>query len=393
MVDLKSLKAHGVTVIIPEVATKYDPVVTKKTVSYVQKKTKPKNFVCKECGSGFSSAKDLTRHNVVHTGEKPYACPHCDQRFSAPSSKSLHIKSIHDKIEEYPCPDCEKIFNQKSNMIKHYKTLHLNQVTNKCQQCNRQFNQLSALRRHIKIVHDKVTPHKCNDCDKKFSLAESLKKHREAIHIKSKDHTCKYCDYAATRADMLRVHVRKVHTKDWSYNCRVCAEKGSIWGCILPKEMKRHLQSRHADCFDAEWSLFEKSESRIQFSPSKKSSKIFDGIALSLIKKITEPLELSDQLQDEVRSRACEAPPGVVSINIDDESLVTSSERSEFVIHELPAGWVTTVADDGDSRPLILTTTEWEVETTGDQDGVGQEVVQVDHDAAGKLFIDYHQKQ
>ena len=71
------------------------------------------------------------------------------------------------------------------------------------------------------------------------------KKHMEAIHLKSRFYPCTYCDYAASRADMLKIHIRKIHTKEWSYKCGVCEGKGTPWGCILPKELRRHMQTRH----------------------------------------------------------------------------------------------------------------------------------------------------
>merc|ERR1719295_1863143 len=106
-----------------------------------EKLWKPKNYVCGECGIAFISGKDLNRHKVVHTGEKPYSCPYCSQKFTAPSSRATHIRSIHEKTQEYVCPQCDK-----------------------------DFNQTSALRRHIKIVHKKELPHMCH-CGKKFALA------------------------------------------------------------------------------------------------------------------------------------------------------------------------------------------------------------------------------
>ena len=188
---------------------------------------RPKNYVCSECGMGFVSSKDLNRHRVVHTGEKPFECPYCDQKFTAPSSRATHIRTIHERSQAYACPQCEKTFNQKSNMIKHYKTIHLETVVIVCQECGREFNQASALRRHVKIVHKKELPHVCQ-CGKRFALAESLKKHMEAIHLKSRAYPCSYCDYAASRADMLKIHVRKIHTKEWSYKCNICEEKGNL---------------------------------------------------------------------------------------------------------------------------------------------------------------------
>merc|ERR1719312_86837 len=227
-----------------EVLQEEKSVDSKKRKKDKAKLFRPKNYVCSECGMGFVSSKDLNRHRVVHTGEKPFECPYCDQKFTAPSSRATHIRTIHERSQAYACPQCEKTFNQKSNMIKHYKTIHLETVVIVCQECGREFNQASALRRHVKIVHKKELPHVCQ-CGKRFALAESLKKHMEAIHLKSRAYPCSYCDYAASRADMLKIHVRKIHTKEWSYKCNICEEKGVEWGCILPKELRRHMQTRH----------------------------------------------------------------------------------------------------------------------------------------------------
>ena len=274
------------------------------------------------------------------SGEKPYSCPYCSQKFTAPSSRATHIRSIHEKTQEYLCPQCDKSFNQKSNMIKHYKTIHLENVLIVCQECGREFNQASALRRHIKIVHKKETPHICQ-CGKRFALAESLKKHMEAIHLKSRAHPCTYCDYAASRADMLKIHIRKIHTKEWSYKCDICESKGTPWGCILPKELRRHLQTRHPEEYTQEQAVTETEKSinldkrrttRIQRQDSlsntfgdssgaggssKEESKSDDSSnvdekAMSLLNEIKHPLEFSVQLEAEVRAKACRAPPSVL---------------------------------------------------------------------------------
>ena len=63
------------------------------------KLSRPKNYPCAGCNAAFVSTKDLARHSVVHTGEKPYSCPYCDQKFTAPSSRATHIRSIHEKSQ------------------------------------------------------------------------------------------------------------------------------------------------------------------------------------------------------------------------------------------------------------------------------------------------------
>jgi len=306
--------------------------VKRKKKKFRDKLLRPKNYVCGECGTGFVSTKDLNRHRVVHTGEKPYSCPYCDQKFTAPSSRATHIRSIHEKSQEFLCPECEKPFNQKSNMVKHYKTIHLETVVIICQECGRDFNQASALRRHIKIVHKKELPHACGQCGKRFALAESLKKHMEAIHLKSRAYPCTYCDYAASRADMLKIHIRKIHTKEWSYKCGVCEAKGTPWGCILPKELRRHMQTRHPQEYQMQQEAEDKNKEEEKLRLEKRAKaerkakqqvvkvervdKIHLNVeerAQQLLNEIKQPLEFSVQLEAEVRARACRAPASVLA--------------------------------------------------------------------------------
>ncbi|CAH0564848.1 unnamed protein product [Brassicogethes aeneus] len=57
---------------------------------------KPRKFVCTLCPSSFKRASHLTRHQLVHTGERPYACEHCDKAFSRHDKLKNHVRKNHD---------------------------------------------------------------------------------------------------------------------------------------------------------------------------------------------------------------------------------------------------------------------------------------------------------
>ncbi|KAK8750793.1 hypothetical protein OTU49_015005 [Cherax quadricarinatus] len=54
-----------------------------------------RRHLCGVCGRGFRLANDLRRHLRIHTGEKPFHCPHCIYRASQKQSVNRHIRTVH----------------------------------------------------------------------------------------------------------------------------------------------------------------------------------------------------------------------------------------------------------------------------------------------------------
>ena len=49
------------------------------------------------CEKAFTQKPHLNTHTkVVHKGDKPKKCPHCDATFSVNKGLSQHIKAVHD---------------------------------------------------------------------------------------------------------------------------------------------------------------------------------------------------------------------------------------------------------------------------------------------------------
>ena len=48
----------------------------------------------------FGSNRDLSRHHLTHTGEKPFQCPHCPHRSNRKGNLKYHIISIHIKKDK-----------------------------------------------------------------------------------------------------------------------------------------------------------------------------------------------------------------------------------------------------------------------------------------------------
>ncbi|XP_072355019.1 POZ (BTB) and AT hook-containing zinc finger 1-like [Scyliorhinus torazame] len=72
-----------------------------------------KNVACELCGKAFRDVYHLNRHKLSHSGEKPFECPICHQRFKRKDRMTYHIRSHDGAVgKPYICISCGKGFSR-----------------------------------------------------------------------------------------------------------------------------------------------------------------------------------------------------------------------------------------------------------------------------------------
>ncbi|XP_063345491.1 zinc finger protein 131 isoform X1 [Pelmatolapia mariae] len=122
-------------------------------------KPQKKVHVCEYCKKHFDHFGHFKEHLRKHTGEKPYECPDCHERFARNSTLKCHMAA------------CQNGAGAKKGRKKLYE----------CQVCSSVFNSWDQFKDHL-VSHTGVKPNHCTICDMWFTQPKELKAHLKEIH-------------------------------------------------------------------------------------------------------------------------------------------------------------------------------------------------------------------
>ena len=175
------------------------------------------SHICLVCKKQFKSKQNLTRHMLIHSGEKPYPCANCGRAFRQAGDRRNHMR-VHENDRPHQCQVCGKRFIQSTHLKVHLRQ-HSGERPFKCSECTKCFTKADHLRVHLRI-HTGERPYQCSECGKTFRDKNTHTKHMK-IHFGMKNYGCEICDLAfADKAHLVR-HM-KVHGSKNPYRCGYC---------------------------------------------------------------------------------------------------------------------------------------------------------------------------
>ncbi|KAH6923954.1 hypothetical protein HPB50_010077 [Hyalomma asiaticum] len=77
-------------------------------------------YTCGSCGHVAYGLRRHKEHVWAHTGERPFYCHLCPQRFRQRRVLNDHLLA-HTGARPYKCPKCPRMFSRRSNLYRHQR--------------------------------------------------------------------------------------------------------------------------------------------------------------------------------------------------------------------------------------------------------------------------------
>ena len=197
---------------------------------------------CGECGKGFTTKQQLSKHETVHSDVRPFKCDVCDKWFKTPDNVKRHM-IVHNDVKPFSCTTCGKNFKAKQMLRKHME-IHTDQRVYECPKCDKKYKAKNSLRDHLR-VHSGQRPYKCQQCDQAFYRPSHLATHK-VVHSNVKPFACKDCDKKFGRKEHLKVHER-IHSGEKPFKCKLC-DRAFNQQAGLQAHMVSHSEERPHAC-------------------------------------------------------------------------------------------------------------------------------------------------
>ncbi|EDW07943.2 zinc finger protein 251 [Drosophila mojavensis] len=216
--------------------------MTTATAGSVRKKPRKdpsKIYKCDEpeCNQTFRTERDLRGHRWKHTG---IFCDICGKPFTQSGNMMRH-RQRHSGIKPYKCqqPDCEATFYTQKELTSH-NICHTGRMPCICEVCGRPCRDRGVLTAHMRR-HTGERPAKCEVCGKAFYSFHDLNVHAVS-HTNLRPFVCDVCGSTFQRKKALRLH-KLLHSEKRKYSCKLCNKMFAQSGG-LNAHMRTHESAR-----------------------------------------------------------------------------------------------------------------------------------------------------
>ena len=164
---------------------------------------KRRRYQCQICHRYLSRKGGLKRHNMIHTGERPFKCSMCDRSFTQQCHQLNHELCHWDE----PSGSSGSVSSSRSGpSLGNEERLLL-----KCKVCPAVFSSVLSLKAHL-TIHDPSRRFPCTICGMRFTKHRFMRNHMRT-HTATPKLCCPYCDKRFHRTSYFEEHLQ--HHKHW----------------------------------------------------------------------------------------------------------------------------------------------------------------------------------
>ena len=203
----------------------YDEAVAVELLKSIRGRLYNEKVQCVFCSKKVTCG-HLRTHMKSHSGEFPYACPHCEKRCSQSTNLTKHIRNKHRNVvvksakpkkKMVHCEFCGQICNDFTALESHLWN-HMKEKSLECKICQAKFGVEASLNDHMKFHYFKDRK-KCEVCDKREFV--SIGCYEEHVRKCSSKWTCQGCGECCQSESNYRKHMKLVHSIGGlkSYEC------------------------------------------------------------------------------------------------------------------------------------------------------------------------------